>query len=332
MKAMIISNFGDSDVLEAKQIPRPALGPEQILVSVAATSVNPVDWKIRRLGPPIAPVLPAVLHGDVAGVVEEVGIDVDDFKPGDEVYGCGGGVKGHCGALAERMVCNAALMAKKPKSLSMGDAAALPLVTITAWEGLVDRANVQAGQSVLVHAGAGGVGHIATQIAMARGAKVFATVSGPEKAAIVESYGATAINYRDLTVENYVAQYTDGAGFDVVYDTVGGDNLTKSLVATATNGTVVSCQINSTQDLTPMHQKGLSLHGIFMLLPMLTGMGQARHGEIMREAAILADEGKLKPLIDPSNFELTDAPAAHALLENGNASGKVVIHVNRNVG
>ena len=156
----------------------------------------------------------------MAGTVEEVGSDVTGFKPGDEVYGMVGGVGGLQGTLAKFVVPDSALLALKPRSLSMRQAAALPLVTITAWEGLVDRANVSVNQTVLIHAGAGGIGHIAIQIARARGAEVFATVSA-NKIAIVSGLGATPIDYQSVTPAEYMDKHTGGRGFDIVYDTVG---------------------------------------------------------------------------------------------------------------
>jgi len=282
MKAMIIRESGEPSVFEAADVPVPEIGPGQVLVRVAATSVNPVDWKIRKLAPPLGPDLPAVLHGDVAGVVEAVGDDVTDFEVGAEIYGCAGGVKGTGGALAEFMACDADFLAPKPSNLSMAQAAALPLVCLTAWEGLVDGANVSQGQTVLVHGGAGGVGHVAIQIAIARGATVYATVSGPEKAAVVSELGATPINYRENSVEDYVAAHTGGAGFDIVYDTVGGENIPKSWAAAKLKGTVISCQSNSTHDMTPVHMKALQHVGVLMLIPLLHGAGSAAHGQIMR--------------------------------------------------
>ena len=327
MKAMIIRRHGEPSVFRAAEIPVPGIGPSQVLVRVAATSVNPVDWKIRRLGPPLSPDLPAVLHGDVAGVVEAVGTDVDGLSVGDEVYGCAGGVKGSGGALAEFMACEADLLAPKPTNLSMVEAAALPLVCLTAWEGLVDGANVGCGQTVLVHAGAGGVGHVAIQIAVARQAKVYATVSGPEKAAVVGDYGAIPINYRKQSVEAYVDVHTGGAGFDIVYDTVGGDNLPRSWAAAGLKGTVVSCQSNSTQDLTPLHLKGLRHISVMMLIPLLYGTGAAAHGRIMRQITALAETGQIRPLMDGEPYALENVAEAHARLESGQATGKVVVRV-----
>jgi NADPH2:quinone reductase len=327
MKAMIVRESGEPSVFEAADIPVPHIGSKQVLVRVAATSVNPVDWKIRKFAPPLGPDMPAVLHGDVAGVVEAVGADVSDFAVGEEVYGCAGGVKGTGGALAEFMACDADFLARKPKNLSMVEAAALPLVCLTAWEGLVDGAGVGPGQTVLVHGGAGGVGHVATQIAVARGAEVYATISGAEKAAAVADFGATPINYREASVEDYVAAHTGGVGFDVIYDTVGGENIPKCWAAAKLKGTVISCQTNSTHDLTPLHLKGLRHIGVLMLIPLLHGVGTAAHGNIMREITALAEAGQIRPLMDGEPYPLEDVASAHARLESGQAVGKVVVQI-----
>jgi NADPH2:quinone reductase len=299
-----------------------------VLVRVSACSVNPADYKIRSAGPPIAPELPAVLGMDVAGVIEAVGDGVEDFRPGDEVYGCAGGVRGvPGGALAEYMLADARLIAPKPKTLSMREAAALPLVTITAWEGL-DRAGVQPGDAVLIHGGAGGVGHVAVQLAKARGAEVFATVSTPAKAAVARSLGAAqTISYRQEPVEAYVARCTGGRGFDVVFDTTGGSDLDASFAAARLNGQVVTIVSQYQADLSLMHMKGLTLHVVFMLIPMLHDVGREAHGHILREAGVLVEDGRLKPHLDPEPFTLEQAAAAHAKLQAGRALGKIVIDV-----
>jgi NADPH:quinone reductase-like Zn-dependent oxidoreductase len=206
----------------------------------------------------------------------------------------------------------------------MREAAALPLSAITAWEGLVDRARVRPGLKVLVHAGAGGVGHVVTQLAKAWGAEVFATVS-PEKASVVEGYGATPIDYRSLSVERYVELHTEGQGFDIVYDTVGGATIDASFLAVKRyTGHVVSCLGWSTHSLAPLSFRGATYSGVFTLLPLLTGVGQAHHGEILREVAALVDDGKLRPLLNQRRFTPEDLDAAYALVESG-AFGKVVI-------
>jgi NADPH:quinone reductase-like Zn-dependent oxidoreductase len=264
----------------------------------------------------------------MAGVVEAVGPGVTAFHPGDEVYGMVGGVGGLQGTLAEMVIADADLLALKPESLSMRQAAALPLITITAWEGMVDRARVQKGQKVLVHAGAGGVGHIAVQLASACGAEVYATVS-VEKQPVVESLGAAAIDYRTLSVERYVALHTEGQGFDVVYDTVGGKTIDASFMAVKHyTGHVVSCLGWSTHSLAPLSFRGATYSGVFTLLPLLTGKGRPHHGAILREAAALVDSGKLKPLLNEQRFSFTEVDAAHALVASGSL-GKVVVEVGR---
>lgn len=327
MKAFTITGFGGPEVFHATDVPKPAAGAGHVVVRVAATSINPVDYKIRRGDyAQIAPDAPAILHGDIAGTVTEVGDDVAQFKVGDEVYGCAGGVKGYAGALAEYMRADAQLLAHKPRTLSMQQAAALPLVAITAWEALVERTKVQAGQSVLIHAGAGGVGHIAVQLAKARGARVFATASTEDKQKIVRDLGAEGvIDYRRESVADYVNEHTQGQGFDVVFDTVGGETFANSLVAARLYGQVVSILPTATYDLSPLLQKSLTIHGIFMLLPLLTGHGRAAHGKLLAEIARLVDAGKIRPLIDTQTFRFADIARAHAYAESGKQIGKVVV-------
>jgi NADPH2:quinone reductase len=327
MRAMVLREFGAPDVFREERIPVPVAGPGEVLVRVRASSVNPVDGKIRSgMLQAIAPPDPVVLGCDMAGEVAACGDGVGPFRVGDAVFGCAGGVRGLPGALAEYMVADAALLAPKPAGLSWEEAAALPLVTITAWEGLVDRAGIRAGQRVLIHAGAGGVGHVAVQLAVAQGAEVWTTVSGGHKAELVRSLAAVrTIDYRNLSVEEYVQSETGGLGFDVVMDTVGGENVGRSLAAAAVSGTVVSISTRTTTDLSPMHAKGLTLHVVFMLLNMLHGRGRERHGEILREAGRLVAEKKLRPLLDPRAFGFAEVAQAHAHLESGAAEGKIVL-------
>lgn len=331
MKALVIEHFGEPAVFQTADLPVPEISPHHVLIRVAATSVNPVDVKIRQgVVADIAPAFPAVLHGDVAGAIEAVGDGVEGFKVGDEVYACAGGVKGTGGALAEYMLADAALVAHKPQSLTMVEAAALPLVSITAWEGLIDRAQVQPGQKVLVYGATGGVGHIGVQLAKWAGATVYALVSSDEKAAIARKLGAdVTINYRQTPVEEFVAEHTDGQGFDVVFDTVGNDNLQNAFKAAKLNGTVVSLVSLSQQDLTLLHAKGLTLHLVYMLLPMLFGVNRSYHGEILSKIARLVDEGQVRPLIDAKYFTFADVAAAHAHAESGTAIGKVVLKRSR---
>lgn len=328
MKAMILKQFGPDAAFELAELPQPEASAGQVLVRIAATSVNPADLKIRTSNgsSPLAPTLPALLGMDFAGTVVAVGEGVDQFAIGDEVYGCAGGLADLPGTLAEYIAADARLIALKPRSLSMREAAALPLVGITAMEGL-RRAKVQPGQRVLVHGGAGGVGHVAVQLAKSMGACVFATASKPQAMAIIERYGATPINHRTESVSDYVQRCTAGLGFDVVFDSVGGANMAQSFAAAALNAQVVSTVSVVDLNLSLMHFKGLSLHVVFMLIPMLHDVRRETHGEILRTLAQMVDAGALKPLIDPHRFPLEAVNAAHAHLASGSAMGKIVIEV-----
>jgi NADPH:quinone reductase-like Zn-dependent oxidoreductase len=295
---------------------------------VVASGVNPLDTKIRAGKAAHARShLPAVLGLDLAGVVEAVGPQVAGFAPGDEVYGLTGGVGDLQGSLAEYAAVDARLLAHKPASLRLREAAALPLIAVTAWEGLVDRAHVRSGQQVLVHGGAGGIGHVAVQIARARGAEVFATGSARSLETIAR-LGATPIDYTTTPVEDYVARHTGGEGFDVVFDTVGGETLDASFTAVRTyTGHVVSALGWGTHSIAPLSFRGATYSGVFTLLPMLTGRGREHHGEILREVAALVDAGALTPMVDPRHFPLDTVAEAHAAVESGTAVGKIVVDV-----
>ncbi|MEM9013414.1 MAG: zinc-dependent alcohol dehydrogenase family protein [Pseudomonadota bacterium] len=327
MKAMMIEAFGDADLLRPTEVDRPIAGPGQVLVEVAATSVNTADVKARELGHALdfVPDLPAVLGMDVAGRVAALGEGVTGFAVGDAVFGCAGGVRGHGGALAQFLVADARLLARKPETLSMAEAAALPLVAITAYEALVDRMDVRRGQTVLIHGGAGGVGHVAIQIATALGAQVYATGSARARD-VIEGLGATFIDYMSETPEAYVERLTDGRGFDAVFDTVGAANIETSFRAAKLNGQVATTVSLCELDLTLAHVRGLTLHVIYMLMPMLHGVGRERHGAILRAIATLVDRGALRPILDET-FPLDAAADAHRRLESGQTIGKVVIEV-----
>lgn len=308
-------------------IERPAPGPGQVLVRVKASGVNPLDIKIRAGAAAHARhPYPAILGIDLAGVVEEIGEGVVNLRRGDEVYGMTGGVGGHQGSLAEYAAVDARLVALKPQNLSMREAAALPLVFITAWEGLVDRANLSAGQTVLVLGGGGGVGHMAIQIAVAIGADVYG-VDSSTKAGYIHSLGATPIDHATESLDDYVARLTGGRGFDVVYDTIGGPGLDTAFQAVARFGHVVSSLGWGTHSLAPLSFKAATYSGVFTLLPLLSGEGLQHHGDIMREATRLAEAGKLVPRLDSRHFNLETIADAHALVEGRLADGKLVIDI-----
>jgi NADPH2:quinone reductase len=329
MKAMIINEFGASDVFTVAEITKPAVKAGHILVKVAATSVNTVDTMIREMGKdlgPLAPKLPGVLGMDFAGTVEAVGEGVTDYVVGNEVYGCAGGLAGLQGTLAEYMLADVKLVAHKPKSISMSEAAALPLVGITAYEGLA-RAGVSQGQKVLVHGGSGGVGHVALQLAKFFGAEVYSTGGGDTQTELIEKLGATAINYKTETVTDYVEKHTQGAGFDVVYDSIGGANLQNSFDAAALNGQIATTVSMLEMDLTTAHFKGLSLHVVFMLIPMLHNHKREQHAEILARITEIVDAGKLTPVVDEERFTLEEVGKAHDRLASGKAIGKVVVEI-----
>ncbi|MCW8109586.1 zinc-dependent alcohol dehydrogenase family protein [Alteromonas ponticola] len=326
MRAMIVEQYGDNGEFVQADVPKPEVTANHILVRIAASSVNPVDTKIRANGAslPFAPKLPAILGMDFAGTVEAVGEGVTEFSVGDAVYGCAGGLGDLQGTLAEFINADVRLVAKKPANLSMREAAALPLVSITAYEGLT-RAGMTAGQKVLVHGGSGGVGHIALQLAKAWGAEVYASAGSQEKLDLIRELGASPINYKTESVSDYVDAHTDGKGFDVVFDSVGSENIAPSLEAATLNGQIATTVSTVEVDLSQAHLKGLSLHVVFMLIPMIHNVGREAHAIILEEVAKLAESGKLKPVLDENRYSLAEVGKAHSRLLSGEGMGKVVI-------
>ena len=326
MKALVLHEFNTPYQLQ--QVQKPVAGPGEVLVKIIASGVNPLDLKIiAGQAAHAKAVLPAILGIDMAGIVEAVGEDVSAFKPGDEVYGMTGGIAGVQGSLAEYAAVDADLLAIKPENLKMREAAALPLIFITAWEGLVDRARVRQGKTVLIHGGAGGVGHVGIQIARAFGADVFATGSFSDHEQI-RSYGATPIDYKSVQVEDYVRKYTDGEGFDIILDTVGGAVLDASFKAAKQyTGHVVSILGWGTHALAPLSFKGATYSGVFTLYPLISGKQRKHHGEILREATKLAEAGKLVPLMNQEYYTPETISAAYEDILAGRSRGKVIISI-----
>lgn len=321
MKAMIIKELGNSGVFTLTDRPKPVAKAGHMVIEVKASSVNPLDTMLRSVDTPWSENLPEILHGDVAGVVSEIGLGVTDFSVGDEVYGCAGGIAGTNGALAEFMLVDTQLMALKPKTLTMKEAAVLPLVAITAWEALHDKLHVKAGDNVLIHGAAGGVGHIAIQLAKHFGATVSAT-STPRNVELAKTLGAdNIINVKETSVAQYVQEITNGTGFDAIFDTIAGDNIQLSFEAVKFNGGVATTL--PIADVLQVALKSLSFHSILMLIPLVHGINRCAHGKILTIIADLVDQGIVKPLMDASNFTIWDVAQAHEHMQSGNAVGKI---------
>ncbi len=330
MKAILMTAVGNPNVLQLQDIPEPEITlPTQIKVKIAAAGVNPIDTKIRRNGVFYNNPLPVVLGCDGAGTVVETGEGVTRFRPGDKVWFCHGGLGREQGNYAEYNVLDGRWASLMPDSLSFSEAASLPLVLITAWGGLYERGGLQEGQTVLIHAGAGGVGHVAIQLAKLKGAKVITTVSSEEKADFVKSIGADeAILYSREDVVSAVLKLTGGKGADLVFDTVGSGVFRESINATAHFGRLITLLGIDGIDFTEARMRNLLIGFELMLTPMLRGLEDARdkHVQILQHCKQWVDEGLLKPHID-KEFPLEHAAEAHSLIEFGHTTGKIVLSI-----
>ncbi|MFE5261058.1 NADP-dependent oxidoreductase [Streptomyces coelicoflavus] len=309
MRAISQDVLGGPEVLEEVRLERPEPRPNEVLVRVRAAGVNPTDWKHRStggfLGEP-----PFVLGWDVSGVVESVGIGVAAFRPGDEVFGMLSYPFGH-GSHAEYVSAPARAFTHKPAGIDHVQAGALPLVSLTAWHALVERADVRPGQRVLVHAAAGGVGHVAVQIAKARGAYVIGTASAG-KHEFLRSLGADeTVDYRETDFAEAVKDV------DVVLDTIGGDTSLRSLRVLRPGGVVVSILPVGSDEFYEEAER-LGVRAVRMLVDA------DRAG--MEEVARLVESGKLRATI-AGTFPLAEAARAHAQGETGRTTGKLVLVV-----
>jgi len=330
MKAIHMTAPGPAaEVLELVDIPEAKITEaNQIKVQIKAAGVNPIDTKLRSRGIFYPDALPAILGCDGAGVVTETGDKVTRFQPGDDVWFCHGGLGGAPGNYAEYTALHESEAETKPVALAFEEAAALPLVLITAWEALFDRAGLAAGQTVLIHAGAGGVGHVAIQLAKAIGAQVVTTVSTPEKASLARQLGADkTILYTGEDVNAAIMEWTSGRGVDVVLDTIGGDTFRNSLELACVYGQVVTL-LDPGNDVSwgTARNKNLSIHFTLMLTPMLQDLPEARkhQGDILNRCAKLIADGKLKPLVS-ATLPLDETVRAHELIEAGHVQGKIVL-------
>jgi NADPH2:quinone reductase len=324
-----MSETGGPEVLSIKEVETPVItSATQVKVRVAAAGINPVDTKLRARGLFLPEGIPAILGCDGAGVVVETGSEVTQFREGDEVWYCDGGLGGMHGNYAEYAVIEESVCCKKPVSVDFIHAAAAPLVLITAWEALFGRARLNEEKTLLVHAGAGGVGHVAIQLAKQAGARVLTTVSTPEKQAFVTSLGADeSILYRDQGFVDEVLRLTDGAGADVVLDTVGGDVFKASIEATSPYGDLVTLlDPGPSVDWKEARNRNLRVGFTLMLTPMLRHLPQARANQvaILCGCSEMIDSGSLRIHVRES-LPLEQATQAHKLIEQGRMQGKLVL-------
>jgi NADPH2:quinone reductase len=331
MKAILMRAPGGPEVLTLADVPSPQIACDtDLLVRLKAAGVNPIDTKLRARGTYFPERMPAVLGCDGAGVVEAVGAGVSRFKAGDAVYFCNGGIGGDPGNYAEYALVDERFAARKPQSLDFTQAAAAPLVLITAWEALYDRAHMSAGQTVLIHAGAGGVGHVAIQLAKAAGCRVLTTVGSASKAALVRELGADeAVPYRDTDFVQAVLDLTQGRGADIVFDTVGGATFTKSFAAVRPYGDLVTLlQPGPETDWKTARLRNLRISQELMLSPMYFGWTEAQQHQawILEQCAALFDAGQLRVHVDKV-LPLSEAADAHRMIEAGEVTGKLVLAV-----
>lgn len=323
---------GTPNVLQPQDVISPKINtPKDILIRLYAAGINPIDTKLRKRGTFYPQQLPAILGCDGAGVIEAVGSEVTKFQGGDEVYFCHGGLgKKGTGNYAQYAVIDERFVARKPQSLSFAEAAAAPLVLITAWEALYDRGRLEAGRQVLIHAGAGGVGHVAIQLAKLKGATVCTTVSSSEKAEFVKNLGAHPINYRETDFVEAVKNWTNGEGVELAFDTVGGDNLEKTFPAVQLYGDVVTILSPSeTINWKEARSRNLRIGLELMLTPQLTNHLEAQLAQtkILEQCSRLIDQGGLKIHLHQT-FPLEKAAQAHQTLEAGGMMGKIALVMN----
>lgn len=329
IKAMVATALGGPEVLTLRDVDLDwPQGPQDVLVTLYAAAVNPADVFFRQLGGYVTSDQPFVLGHDGMGVVTAVGAGVTGLRPGDRVCFCNGGIGGTMGTYAEAAVVPVAQLALIPDGVDDLTAAALPLVAITAWESLYDRAALQPGEFALIHGGAGGTGHVAVQLAALRGARVAATVSSPQKARLAESLGAeVTFNYRQTDFVTEALGWS--GGLQVAFDNAGAETLQATFRAMAPYGHLVTLMgiPGDDADLTA-YNLNLTLHAVMMLTPMWKGLTArlAAQASILRKALALVAERKLT-IHHAETFALSDVARAHAFLESGQALGKVTLQV-----
>lgn len=308
MKAVRIHAYGGPELLHYEEIPRPLLSPDDILIRVRSAGVNPVDWKIRAgyLQGFLKHQLPLILGWDVSGEVVEIGSEATGFNIGDEVYARPNIERD--GSYAEYIAVKASEAAHKPATLDHDHAAAVPLAALTAWQALVDAAQLQAGQTVLIHAAAGGVGSFAVQLAKSRGARVIATASSVNTGIVAELGADQFIDYTQTRFEDVIKDV------DVVFDTVGGETQQRSWQVLKPGGILVSI-------VDPPEEKTAADRGVRSAFVFVQPNGQQ-----LTAITRLIEEGRMKPMIH-CVMPLTEARQAQVISQGGHARGKIVLHV-----
>jgi NADPH2:quinone reductase len=331
MKAVVMTAAGGPEVLELRDIAEPMIrAPSEIKVRMRAAGINPVDTKLRSRGLYFPNALPAVLGCDGAGLVTEIGSGVTRFAPGDEVWFCDGGIGGAQGCYAEYKVMNEHEARHKPASLSFVEAAAAPLVCITAWEALYDRARMEPGDRVLIHGGAGGVGHVAVQLAVHEGARVMTTIGDKAKEAFVRDLGVErCINYRERDFAAAAQDWSGGSGVDIALDTVGGEVFQRSMAAVIDYGDLVTLlEPPADTSWKEARNRNLRVGFVLMLTPMVRELPAARmhQHDILDRCAEHIDAGRLRIHVSRV-LPLEQAAEAHQLVGAGHIQGKVVLEI-----
>lgn len=330
MKAVLMITAGNPDVLAQYDVDKPELySPHHLRVKLVAAGVNPLDTKLRTKPVYYPDKLPAILGCDGAGIVEKTGSAVTRFKEGDAVYFCSGGIGDEPGCYAEYVTVHEEYCAAAPTNVGLQDVAGLPLVLITAWEALVDRANLQAGQTILIHGGTGGVGHIALQLAKHLGARVAVTVSDDKKEGLAQGLEADKIvRYKEMDFVVDVEEWSSGKGVDVVLDTIGGDVFLRSMNVARVGGKIVTLLSTpmSLEDTQLARLRNLSICYELMLTPQVMKLHdeRIRQRKILEEGTKLVEAGKLGVLVSYA-LPLKDAAEAHRIIEKGHVLGKVIL-------
>ena len=311
MKAMQIKRFGDTEVLELVEIPKPEPKSDEVLIRIEAAGVNPIDWKTRQgNGFFQNDSLPLILGWDMSGVIERIGNQVSNFKVGDEVFGMLA-FPGVGATNAEYAVSSPNDIAIKPKGLSHEQAAALPLAVLTAWQGLIEQGDLQGNEKVLIHAAGGGVGHLAVQLAKWKGAHVIGTASAANHDLLRQLGVDECIDHKTTQFESVVSD------LDMVFDAVGGDVTSRSLSVLKSSGRLVTLLGHRNQEaMDRAKQLGVATHAVIV----------HPSGEQLAQISELVETNQLKPVVDQV-FKLDEVKQAHQYLEKGHARGKVVLKI-----